>query len=86
MTDARANGRPQPALVAGGPGHGADSTGTDVVSDVRLWTPPGTDVLPAAGNGTPHDRRRWLTRERFRGLLSIVVILVIGAGVLYWRE
>jgi membrane fusion protein, multidrug efflux system len=73
------------ALVGVAARHADDPTVSSAVSDVRLWIPSGSDVSPATQNGTPHGRRRWLTKRRLRGLAGVLAVLLIGAGVLYWR-
>ena len=85
MQDARGNGRAQAVPIGAGPGRAADPTGTSVVTEVRLWIPPGSEVPAAARNDAPHGRRRWLTKRRLRVLAGVLAVLLIGAGVLYWR-
>ena len=87
MRNASANGqRSYDAPVGTAVRRAEAPTGTSVVSDVRLWIPPGSEVPQAARNGTPHGRRRWLTKGRLRGLVGVLAVLLIGAGgVLYWR-
>src|SRR4029077_16379669 len=61
-----------------------EQTATSVAPDVKLWIPPGSNVPPSR-DGTPSGPRRWLTERRLRRLGAIMAILVIGAGILYWR-
>ena len=61
-----------------------EQTATSVAPDVKLWIPPGSNVPPSR-NGTPSGPRRWLTETWLRRLGAITAILVIGAGILYWR-
>ena len=70
---------------AGAIGTRADGPTTTRVSDLHLWIPPGSNVPFQARNGTAALRPRRLTESRLRVLVAILAILVIGAGVLYWR-
>jgi membrane fusion protein, multidrug efflux system len=68
-------------ITAGANGRPAGEPSPTPAADVRLWVPPGRELPRPAENGTPPARpRRWLRRVGV-----VLTILVVGAGVLYWR-
>jgi hypothetical protein len=48
--------------------------------------PSESEVSPGPRNDVPHGRQRWLSGWRWPllGLGTVIAVLVIGAGVLYW--
>jgi membrane fusion protein, multidrug efflux system len=82
MDDASGNGLQSHTVTAGAGGrHAGDPSSTNTTLDVHLWIPPGSEMPRPVRNGAPHARpRRWL-----RAFSVVLTILVVGAGVLYWR-
>ena len=86
MDDRSQNGQSSHGASAGATGRLAgDPTAISVASEMHLWIPPGSEISSPSRNDRAPGWRHRLSKRRLRVLSAVLAILVIGAGVLYWR-